>query len=260
MTSLYKGLTSPLLGVALTNAFLFGIYSHTLELLNKNISATKCHLHQTCQCHSSLYNVFIAGCISGFFNSFISCPTELIKIQLQNERKISTTKIAQKKFGPSKIAINIYKNFGMKGLYFGMVITLLRETPSYGFYFITYEYLLRTLHQSYESQYFKDIKLMFAGGIAGALGWLSTYPFDVIKTRIQSQRFISTLEYEQRCYQTIIQTFKLILKEEGFKALYRGMNATILRAFPTNAFLFLAYSYTLNALHEPEEYPENFPI
>jgi solute carrier family 25 carnitine/acylcarnitine transporter 20/29 len=44
-------------------------------------------------------------------------------------------------------------------------------------------------------------------------------------------------------------------REEGFRVFFRGVNATVIRAFPCNAATFLVYSLAMRALMPttPEE-------
>lgn len=87
------------------------------------------------------------------------------------------------------------------------------------------------------------LELMMAGGLSGVAGWLSTYPIDVIKTRIQAQSLSGSKRYAGLwdCGQKIV-------REEGWRVLWRGTAATILRAFPTNAVIFLGYSWTMRGM------------
>jgi len=77
--SLYKGMSLPLVGVAVINAFLFGVYGKLLDVQNKWAASTS-------KLEPRLAHVFWAGAGSGFINSFISGPTELAKIQLQVQK------------------------------------------------------------------------------------------------------------------------------------------------------------------------------
>lgn len=68
------------------------------------------------------------------------------------------------------------------------------------------------------------------GGIAGIIGWVVTYPADVVKTRQQS------VEHEMKPRWTgFWANFRGIARTEGVCTLYRGLGAACLRAFPTNA-------------------------
>mmetsp|Transcript_32874 Transcript_32874/g.36607 ORF Transcript_32874/g.36607 Transcript_32874/m.36607 type:complete len:396 (+) Transcript_32874:1-1188(+) len=79
-----------------------------------------------------------------------------------------------------------------------------------------------------------------AGGLTGALTWAMVYPFDVIKTQIQTSP-IDTPKNER----TIAAVVTKIVKERGWKHLFRGLTVTCLRAFPVNGIIFPVYEYTL---------------
>lgn len=79
-----------------------------------------------------------------------------------------------------------------------------------------------------------------AGGLTGALTWAVVYPFDVIKTQIQTAP-IDTPKHER----TISAVFTRLVKEHGWRHLFRGLSVTCLRAFPVNGLIFPVYEYTL---------------
>lgn len=209
---------SPMVGVATVNACLFGVYGHLMDLQKKLYGEQ----HYLC-------NVFVAGCCSGLANSVISCPSELAKIQLQNQ-------IDVKHFsGPWQCLQAVYRGSGVSGCFRGWWATVYREVPSYGVYFGCFE-AMRGWCEG-EDGGVDGSRLMLVGGLSGVLGWLSTYPFDVAKTRIQA------LPVSCRSVPSCTAVILGIYKVEGFRSLFKGLNATILRAFPTNAVIF--YTYTL---------------
>jgi len=79
-----------------------------------------------------------------------------------------------------------------------------------------------------------------AGGLTGALTWAIVYPFDAIKTQIQTAP-INTPQHER----TIAAVTARIIKEHGWKHLFRGLTVTCIRAFPVNGIIFPLYEYTL---------------
>jgi solute carrier family 25 carnitine/acylcarnitine transporter 20/29 len=139
----------------------------------------------------------------------------------------------------------IYAKAGLRGLYKGLGVTLMRETPGYGAYFASYTLLTHWLLPNVQDHDQASAALLFSGGFAGIMGWLVTYPADVVKTRLQSCIDIYNLvsEFQNPKYRTARHAFKLILKEEGYSVFFRGMGATILRAFPTNAATFYVFVY-----------------
>ena len=68
VAGLYKGMSSPMAGVALVNAIVFGVYGNFQR-----------HLPRP----DALSSHFIAGATAGFLQSFVCCPLELVKSRLQ---------------------------------------------------------------------------------------------------------------------------------------------------------------------------------
>jgi solute carrier family 25 carnitine/acylcarnitine transporter 20/29 len=230
-------MASPLVGVAVINAALFGVYGFLLDTQQK--------LEGNRFGEPALHQVFWAGAGSGFINSIISGPTELVKIQLQNQKEGRRSFTQHTMKGPLDCFQKIYRQEGLRGCLRGMNATILRETPSYGVYFAAFETIQRQLQRD---EQISPWSLMMAGGLSGVFGWISTYPMDVIKTKIQAQPISSS-----KNYRGIIDCGRAIVKAEGPTVLWRGLGATIVRAFPTNAVIFLTYSMSMNFLDRPAE-------
>lgn len=84
------------------------------------------------------------------------------------------------------------------------------------------------------------LKTMFAGAVGGVTLWVSIFPADVIKSRIQVnnlKRSMTSVGLE-------------ILRTEGILALYNGLLPSVLRTIPATATLFLVYEYTKKTLNE----------
>ncbi|XP_011373559.1 mitochondrial basic amino acids transporter [Pteropus vampyrus] len=122
---LYKGLGSPLTGLTFINALVFGVQGNTLRALG----------------HDSPLNQFLAGAAAGAIQCVICCPMELAKTRLQLQ-DASPTRTYR---GSLDCLAQIYRHEGLRGVNRGMVSTLLRETPSFGVYFLTYDVLTRAL-------------------------------------------------------------------------------------------------------------------
>ncbi|KAJ3262277.1 hypothetical protein HK103_002690 [Boothiomyces macroporosus] len=119
----------------------------------------------------------------------------------------------------------------------------MRETPSYGAYFASYELMCRMIPDVDPNE--PSPGLLLAGGFAGIIGWLSTYPIDVVKTRLQS------IEEERKPkYKNMINGLRVIAREEGVRVLFSGLGATAIRAFPTNAATFYVVVTVRNMLNQ----------
>ncbi|XP_011156083.2 mitochondrial basic amino acids transporter isoform X1 [Solenopsis invicta] len=225
VSGLYKGMTSPIAGVAVVNAIVFGVYGYT----QRNLSDP-----------DRMSSYFLAGASAGIAQTPVSSPIELAKTRLQ----LQSTGQGNVQ-GPMQCLRNVYRQEGYRGVFKGLGITFLREGPSYGVYFVTYEMLTKTSSK----QPISTLHMLLAGGFAGTASWVISYPIDVIKSRIQAE--------SSNRYSGALDCLRKSVRAEGYSCLYRGLNSTILRAFPTNAATFAVVTWTIRLLGEqPNEAPK----
>jgi hypothetical protein len=74
-----------------------------------------------------------------------------------------------------------------------------------------------------------------AGGLAGMTATVFTYPLDFARGRISGKLASST---GQKDYTGIIHTMVLTVRDEGFMALYKGVQPTLLGALPYEGIKF----------------------
>lgn len=79
-----------------------------------------------------------------------------------------------------------------------------------------------------------------AGGLAGTLSWVISFPIDVVKSRLQ----VDGIDGKPK-YLNALDCVKQSYKAEGMAFFTRGLNSTLLRAFPMNAVCFLVVSYVM---------------
>ena len=153
--------------------------------------------------------------------AFCNCPIELFKIRLQVNQS------AQYK-GLLDCALKTIRSDGMRGMYRGILPTIMRDVPSFAAYFGTYEAIKSV---SFSSGEVSSLHMLLAGGLAGVAAWLPCYPQDVIKSRMQASHTTASTAHEiQKLYRTA-----------GWKSFFRGFAPTIARSFPANAVTFFAY-------------------
>jgi solute carrier family 25 carnitine/acylcarnitine transporter 20/29 len=87
------------------------------------------------------------------------------------------------------------------------------------------------------------MSLFVSGGIAGVLGWLVTYPLDVIKSRIQTDSF------RKPQYSGILDCIKKSHNQHGWRIFFKGLVTTLSRAFVVNGTTFVGYELSLSMLH-----------
>ncbi|EFJ31049.1 hypothetical protein SELMODRAFT_89008 [Selaginella moellendorffii] len=232
--ALYKGMSSPLATVALQNAVAFQTY------------ATLCRVQSPDQRNETLplQRVAVAGFGTGALQTLILTPVELVKIKLQIQRSLKGCSKSANLHGPLQVARKITQTEGLRGLYRGLGITLIRDAPAHAVYFSSYEFLREKLHPSCRKNGGESIlTLLTAGGFAGALSWIVCYPFDVIKTRLQSQGPGAEMRYTG-----IVDCLRTSVREEGRGVLWRGLGTALARAYLVNAAIFSAYEMSLRFL------------
>lgn len=232
---MFKGVLSPVIGLAGLNALLFVSYGSIIRYFQE---------HQQQQDNNvTLWQVYLAGAGAGVACFFFSTPTDLVKIKAQ------MTKIPKSTLEVTK---EIYKLNGLRGFYQGGLITMIRDAPSYGIYFWAYEGMKRLLQVEYSGN--DAWKLLLAGGVAGTVSWGSIYPIDVVKSRLQMQQKHvvanhlneSTHIIMDRPYASIKDCVVRSYRSEGVGVFFRGLFPTLLRGFPVNAVTFYVYEIVMD--------------
>ncbi|KAG5734748.1 hypothetical protein E4T56_gene15467 [Termitomyces sp. T112] len=239
---LYKGITSPLASSALLNGLVFASYRFFMKLQLDHNEATP-----------TLTQITLAGVGTGIVSSILTTPIELIKIRQQN--------CLEKSASVYSTALQIVRTSGLRGLYRGITATALRDT-GYGAYFLSYEATCRALSPlaagSVESKALASStgpawwSMLIAGGIAGVFGWVVTFPFDVVKTRIQGTHYSSPRPPDLRMqkynlYRTTVSTIINSYRAEGISVFFRGLAPTLLRAIPVNMVTFTTFEAVVHA-------------
>ncbi|KAM0752086.1 carnitine/acyl carnitine carrier [Meredithblackwellia eburnea MCA 4105] len=253
VSGLYKGVTSPMLGVAAVNASVFGFYGLAMRFQLDNPADTP-----------TLTQICIAGTTSGFFTSALTTPIERLKILQQTYPSHL----------PEPTLLSLLRRSSLRSLYRGLTPTILRDT-AYGPYFLTYEVVSRgwpatqgryhaDLHEEIESET-KEVgwaRLLLAGGAAGIVGWGSTFAIDVVKSRMQAtEPYIPipapnsksiessslVLERKPHPYRTTWSTFVNSYEAEGWKVFTSGLGPTLLRSIPVNMVCFVVFEAVIGA-------------
>ncbi|XP_006149953.1 solute carrier family 25 member 45 isoform X2 [Tupaia chinensis] len=229
----FKGMSFPIASIAVVNSVLFGVYSNTLLML----TATS---HQDRRAQPPSYvHIFMAGCTGGFLQACCLAPFDLIKVRLQNqtEPRAKPGSPPPRYRGPVHCAASIFREEGPRGLFRGAWALMLRDTPTLGIYFITYEGLCRQCTPGGQTP--SSATVLVAGGFAGIASWATATPLDVVKSRMQMDGL------RRRAYQGMLDCIVSSVRQEGPGVLFRGLTINSARAFPVNAVTFLSYEYLL---------------
>lgn len=136
---------------------------------------------------------FVTGAFSGLFVGVVTSPIDKLKIS----RQVMTTSNTR----------------------FGIFACLSREVPASAIYFASYAKARKENHS-----------ILLSGSIAGCTSWLCTYPFDVIKTNVQSGKIKNVRDGFREIFSGKLKPFS-------------GLSFCLQRAFLVNGIGFYVYEY-----------------
>lgn len=249
-SSLYRGMGPPLSTAVVVNALIFSSFGESSRIWDECV-----HPKEGSSLESSNWKKTITcGSFAGLVQALLICPTEHIKCRLQVQHGAGCKDHIFR--GPMHAMDSILKSNGIVGLYRGLACTLWRDIPAFGLYFTIYDtikdsvtaFSQRSIIQSNQrkKQPINSWAVSaFAGGCSGAFTWAFIYPFDVIKSRIQTLPIDTPIEKRRIQY-----IGRRIVLDHGWKCLFRGLGVTLLRAFPVNGIIFPVYEFTLMQLRK----------
>ncbi|KAI5790713.1 mitochondrial carrier domain-containing protein [Peziza echinospora] len=231
--SFYKGTLTPLLGIGACVSVQFGAFHYARRQIQSLLNDPAGRKDLT---YSQYY---LAGAFAGIANTPLSAPIEHVRIRLQTQPPAHLNPGGVKLYsGPGECIKKLLKH---GSLYRGTTVTLLREAQAYGVWFLTFEYLMNT------EPVRKDVpswKVALYGGLAGEALWLASYPFDVVKSRMQTDG----LARGERRYASMRDCFGKTFREGGVGAFWKGIGPTLLRAMPVSAGTFFVVEMTMRAI------------
>ncbi|XP_077435410.1 electrogenic aspartate/glutamate antiporter SLC25A12, mitochondrial-like isoform X2 [Vanacampus margaritifer] len=210
----YRGLVPQLIGVAPEKAIKLTMN----DLVRDKFTKQDGSIHLAAE-------ILAGGCAGGSQVIFTN-PLEIVKIRLQVAGEIT--------MGPRVSALNVVRDLGIFGLYKGAKACFLRDIPFSAIYFPVYAHTKEMF--SDDTGKVGALQLLTAGAIAGVPAASLVTPADVIKTRLQV-----AARAGQTTYNGVVDCFKKILKEEGFRAFWKGAGARVFRSSPQFGVTLVTY-------------------
>ncbi|KAG1830175.1 mitochondrial carrier [Suillus variegatus] len=227
--ALYKGMASPLLGIAGVNSLLFASYVYSKRVVSPFPQL-------------SLKEIAIAGAMAGAANAILASPVEMFKVRMQGQYGAATDKKLR------DVAKEMWRDWGFRnGVMRGYWVTVAREIPAYAGFYTAFEFSKR----KFQSQYGDKVPvwaLLASGSTGGIAYWLSCYPLDVIKSRIQLRQTPPT----GKPWKYMANEIRMVIAESGLTGLFRGLSPSLLRTsgIPAGASTFAAFELTREFLTE----------
>ncbi|XP_067278123.1 mitochondrial thiamine pyrophosphate carrier isoform X1 [Pseudorasbora parva] len=158
--------------------------------------------------------------------------------------------------GEPKIYLNLrhavgtmFRSEGPFTFYRGLTPTLVAVFPYAGLQFFFYNILKKLLsHQDAISK--GGLHSLVSGSCAGVVSKTLTYPFDLIKKRLQVGGFEKArMQFGQvRTYHGFVDCVVRIGREEGPRGYFKGLSPSLLKAAVSTGFTFFWYEFFINAI------------
>ncbi|KAK4653674.1 carrier protein ymc1 [Podospora pseudocomata] len=232
----YKGTLTPLLGIGACVSIQFGAFHYARRHLESSLPPSQSQLS-----YSQYYS---AGAFAGVANSVLSGPIEHVRIRLQTQPHGP----ARLYSGPLDCVRQLVRQGGVThGLYRGQAVTLIREAQAYGLWFLSFEWLMNSdaKRNRVDRKEIPSWKVALYGGLAGEALWLGSYPFDVVKSKMQTDGF----GQGQQRYRNMRHCFAQVWRQEGMRGFWKGLGPTLLRAMPVSAGTFAVVEMTMRAIN-----------
>eukprot|EP00366_Plasmodium_knowlesi_P000227 XP_002257724.1 mitochondrial carrier protein, putative [Plasmodium knowlesi strain H] len=156
------------------------------------------------------------------------------------------------------------KKFGYRGLYSGFVFSAMTTIPATSLYFCCFEYLKRIkinwnnnfgdekTGSPQKTNSLSFVNYFTIAFLAEAISCVLFVPIDVIKERLQAQRYLKLKEYK-----TSYHLVKDLIRKEGFFRLYRGYISTCLTYGMFGGSFFFLQNMGMDLMKRLEIEPSN---
>lgn len=178
-----------------------------------------------------LYERLLAGSLAGGISQTAIYPLEVLK-----------TKFALRKTGEFSGLLDatrkIYRQGGLKSFYKGYVPNLMGIIPYAGIDLAVYETLKNRYLRTHDISTMVPPPfwiLLLCGTASSTAGQVCSYPLALVRTRLQANISLD------KSRNTMMGVFKDILRNEGFRGLYRGLTPNFLKVAPAVSISYIVY-------------------
>jgi len=183
-----------------------------------------------------IFKNLVMGGIAGIIGATTVYPLDMIKTRMQFQS--STNRLYNSSFDCLR---KIISKEGIRGLYRGLPAQLVGITPEKAIK-LTVNDLVRFKCTDKKTGYISIWAEMLAGALAGLSQVVATGPYELVKVRLQTQ---AQLGHEAK------NAFAIV-RELGFRGLFTGAGATLLRDIPFSAIYFASFGNLKNFAREKD--------
>jgi solute carrier family 25 folate transporter 32 len=225
--ALYKGFLPSFLGsVCAWGLYMWG-YNLTRSVINSSFPNSPTEPSKA----QKLSVNFVSAAAAGIISATLTNPLWLIKTRLQLQADAKSPRYS----GVIHCARCIIKDEGAAGLFRGLLPGLLLVSHG-AVQFMAYEELKSIWGES-EARDLNSGHYLVLGATSKVIASVATYPFQVIRTRLQMQRSAATAQL----YAGVAGTTKQIALHEGVGGFYKGLVPNLIRVVPSSAITLTVY-------------------
>jgi solute carrier family 25 phosphate transporter 23/24/25/41 len=217
------------------------IQSATIALARESLDRVRDRTSQR-PLRSTAWETVLIGGIGGILAATITYPLDMARARLTVQHRGPVERYR----GILQCLREIKNREGVRALYRGLLPSNLGIFPYVGINFAVYETLRPIMPRRNDgSGRPTPGGIILSGFIASTLGQIAAYPFDTCRVRMQVDEGTAG-RFGRVLYN--------VLKEEGLRALYRGLVPNTLKAWPTVAVSFYAYESLRGPLSQVFDY------
>ncbi|EMD68798.1 hypothetical protein COCSADRAFT_81349 [Bipolaris sorokiniana ND90Pr] len=217
--SLWRGLSSVVMGAGPAHAVYFASYEATKHALGGNEGES--HEHHPLAAAAS-------GAAATISSDALMNPFDVIKQRMQMHGSIYKS--------VPQCAREVLRTEGIGAFYVSYPTTLCMTVPFTALQFMAYESLSKVMNPTGR---YDPYTHCFAGGVAGGFAAGLTTPLDVIKTLLQTRG--NARDVELKNVSGLVQAAKIIHQREGYRGYFRGLKPRIITTMPSTAICWSAY-------------------
>lgn len=215
---LYRGMTVLLVGTVPKSAIRFGAFEGLRSWMSNGVEDLSVPKRALCGLGAGVTEAI-----------FAVTPMETIKVKFINDQRTPNPRFKGFIHGVKLIL----KEEGIRGLYQGVLPTVLRQGTNQGVRFFVMETCKDAYKQGDSTKKIPKLVVGGFGALAGAASVFANTPIDVVKTRLQG--------LDAHRYRGTLDCFLQVWKNEGPSAFYKGTVPRLTRVCLDVALTFMIY-------------------
>ncbi|KAJ3032033.1 UNVERIFIED_CONTAM: hypothetical protein HDU68_008066 [Siphonaria sp. JEL0065] len=234
---LYRGLAANLAGSTLSWGFYFLWYDLIKTQMQHYVDSRSSETLQqkSVQNMPASYHL-AASALAGATTCLMTTPFWLIKTRMCADRASDPGAYKSLWDGLTRT----YQGEGVRGLYKGLSMSLVGVSHG-AVQFMVYEEMKKWQTRNGRKMSSTDVTVMSVTSKVVAM--VVTYPYQVIRARIQNQRTDTGGQYGSS-----LQTISRIYIGEGVRGFYKGVGPALIRVLPGTMLTFVVYESTIKAV------------